>query len=223
MPPTTPTPTDTPLPSWFLFTGQPNSGKTTSVLTTISHLLPLLPPSTYLTGFTTSEVLSSSSTRIGFDVVTIPQNDRGILSRKSGPSHHPKTGAYSVDVEAFEKLALPTITLPVDGYVVKRDGSKVKKEDVVYVIDEVGRMELHSEVFRNRVNDLLSLGVRLIGAITAPIYGHRVPFCDDLVERGAKSIRVFRIKKSDRDEVTEEVIQLIADTWGGGKKRKRES
>ena len=101
------------------------------------------------------------------DVVTIPDGKRGILSRKHGlPASYPKTGAYSVDVKEFERLALPSLSATAC--------------DVV-VIDEIGRMELHSDAFQREVRRLLDDGTtRLLGAITAPIYGHRVPFCDEV-------------------------------------------
>jgi nucleoside-triphosphatase THEP1 len=115
----------------------------------------------------------------GFDVVTVPDGQRGeqiekfddgilefivgvimagILSRKGGPAGQPKTGQYSVDVAAFEELALPTLADDED-------------ESTVYILDEIGRMELHSSAFASRVAALLQRGVRLLGAITAPIYG----------------------------------------------------
>ena len=81
-----------------------------------------------------------------------------MLSRKGGPAGQPKTGQYSVDVAAFEQLALPTLADDDD-------------PSTVYILDEIGRMELHSSAFASRVEALLERGVRLLGAITAPIYG----------------------------------------------------
>ena len=81
-----------------------------------------------------------------------------MLSRKGGPAGQPKTGQYSVDVAAFEQLALPTLADDDD-------------PSTVYILDEIGRMELHSSAFASRVVALLERGVRLLGAITAPIYG----------------------------------------------------
>ena len=147
-------------------------------------------------------------------MVTVPQSSRCVLSRKNGPPSHPKTGAYAVDVESFESLALPSLPLPIGGFVPRPDGKSVPVENVIYVLDEIGRMELHSSAFRKRVNDLREAGVKLVGAITSPIYGHRVPFCDELIERGGKDIQVTRIKKSNRDGATGDVIKIIERRWG---------
>ena len=152
---------------WCLVTGQPGSGKTTAVARIARELTQHGVP---IRGFYTEEVLDGSgSRRIGFDVVTYEgdgSSKRGVLARKggSGPKRT-KVGAYSVDVASFEQLALSSLA----------DDDNPR---VVYVLDEVGRMELKSERFAARVEELLGRGVKLIGAITAPIYGHRVEFCD---------------------------------------------
>ena len=95
--------------------------------------------------FYTDEVLRGGK-RIGFDVVTIPDGRRGVLSRKSREGRYaacPRVGAYSVDVSAFEQLALPTLSPPDD------------PENTIVVIDEIGRMELKSDAFKNAVEKLL--------------------------------------------------------------------
>jgi len=150
-----------------------------------------------------------NGSRVGFDIVSIPTGDRGVLSRLNGPKNHPKTGAYSVDVESFSNIALRSLPGPDDG----DDGGL---EDTVVVLDEIGRMELHSVEFQDRIKYLLRKGCKLLGCITAPIYGHRVPFCD-LVE-GSVGVRVRRLKKSNRDEVVEGIRKEVRELWGEGKR-----
>ena len=176
---------------WVLLTGQPNCGKTTAVKR-LSEALAR--DGVKLRGFVTEEVLVAGK-RVGFDVVTIPDGKRGILSRKGGPAAHPKTGQYSVDVASFEKLALPTIEPPAG------------QEDVVLVLDEIGRMELHSAAFAARVEELLARGVRLVGAITAPIYGHRVAFCDRV--SATRGVAVHKLTSKTRDGVTAELKESL--------------
>ena len=99
-------------PEWILVTGQPGSGKTTAVKKLVEYLQSR---GHYCRGFYTDEVLDpkNKAHRIGFDVVTVPDNQRGILSRKPGhgiKSSKFQTGKYLVDVESFEKLALPSLT-----------------------------------------------------------------------------------------------------------------
>ena len=195
---------------WILLTGQPGCGKTTAVKR-LSEALAR--DGVKLRGFVTEEVLVGGK-RVGFDVVTIPDGKRGILSRKGGPAAHPKTGQYSVDVASFEKLALPTIAPPAG------------QEDVVLVLDEIGRMELHSAAFAARVEELLKRGTRLVGAITAPIYGHRVAFCDAV--SASRGVETHRLTAKVRDEVATTLEARLLKRWAGreteraGKKQRRD-
>ena len=140
---------------WVLVTGQPGCGKTTAVKKLVDELRA---SGESVRGFYTDEVLQGGR-RVGFDIVSVPDGRRGPLARKGAAG--PKVGAYGVDVAGFERLALPTLDVDDD-------------DETIYVLDEIGRMELKSDAFAARVEELLARGVRLVGAITAPIYGHRV-------------------------------------------------
>ena len=206
---------------WVLVTGQPGSGKTTAVLSLVralqerirEHSVEQLKAGLRLQGFVTEEVMKGG-TRIGFDVVTIPDGRRGVLSRKGGRASLPKTGQYSVDVDSFERLALPTLC-PED------DASTASS--TVYVVDEIGRMELHSDKFKLSIQRLLAEGVRLVGAITAPIYGHRVAFCDAV--SNTKGVEVHKLTKKVRDAVVASLTRDLTQRWAEnphtGTKRRR--
>jgi nucleoside-triphosphatase len=178
---------------WILVTGQPGCGKTTAVQRMVTVLQQRGFP---CKGFYTEEVRQWGE-RVGFDVITVPGNQRGVLARKGGPSKWPRTGQYSVDVENFEALALPTLEIQAD-------------DDVVYVLDEIGRMELHSAKFQHQVNQLVAKGVRLVGAITAPRYGHRVPFCDQVAD--IEGVDIYNLTRSNRDQVIGEILENVLTT-----------
>ena len=82
---------------------------------------------------------------------------------------------------------------------------------VVYILDEIGRMELHSHAFSLRVRALLARGVRLLGAITAPIYGHRVTFCDSV--SASRGVVVHKLTAKVRDEVVLQLATELTDRW----------
>ena len=197
---------------WTLVTGQPGCGKTTLVKALLEHLRGV--PGVRVRGFYTDEVLKGNS-RVGFDVVTA-DGARGVLSRKGGPSAHPKTGAYSVDVSAFDALALPSFVPEGSsggGSGGGGDGSEAEAGKDVVVIDEIGRMELHSQAFRRAIKAMLrDPSTRVVGALTAPIYGHRVPFCDEIEQ--TRRVEVLRIKKSNRDQVRTDLLRRLVKEYG---------
>ena len=174
---------------WVLVTGQPGCGKTTAVKKLVDELRAR---GESVRGFYTDEVLSGGR-RVGFDIVSVPDGRRGPLARKGAAG--PKVGQYGVDVASFERLALPTL------------GDDDDDDDTIYVLDEIGRMELKSEAFATRVEELLARGVRLVGATTAPIYGHRVAFCDRV--SATRGVAVHKLTKSTRDGVTEELKESL--------------
>ena len=72
-------------------------------------------------------------------------------------------------------------------------------------------MELKSNAFKIAVERLLHANTKLIGAITAPIYGHRVPFCDEIAARSG--VTVLKLLKRTRDEIASNVVKKLLSTW----------
>ena len=116
-----------------------------------------------------------------------------------------------MDVVSFEKLALPTLEPPLPTNSSTVDGKSLS----LIVIDEIGRMELHSERFKEAIERLLTCeAVPVFGAVTAPIYGHRVPFCD-MVTANARVVSVDRITKKNRDDVRTDVERRVRRECAG--------
>ena len=185
-----------PTRNWILVTGQPGCGKTTAV----KCLSQALQDAGFqVQGFITEEVLDDGTgSRKGFDIVAVPDNKRGCLSRKRGlPSHWPRTGPYKVDVDSIDRVAVPSLSIIPNK---QKDStpddltasSQKSSHDIIssdpqpyptiFVLDEIGRMELHSTKFQETVQKLLDYYddnqyIRLVGAVTAPRYGHRGKRC----------------------------------------------
>mmetsp|Transcript_25931 Transcript_25931/g.74916 ORF Transcript_25931/g.74916 Transcript_25931/m.74916 type:complete len:230 (+) Transcript_25931:25-714(+) len=181
-------------PVWTLVTGQPSCGKTYLIERLADELASA---GARCRGFVTEAVEDKHGRRVGFDIVTIPDRKRAVLARKKDASQSkssvkkmPSVGEYRVDVESFEQLALPAIA-PDPGGV------------DLFVLDEIGRMELQSERFRTAVSELLAGKVALLGSVAAPRYGHTVPFCEDI--KALPSVDVVHLKASTRASVAAEV------------------
>ena len=232
---------------WIFVTGQPGCGKTTAVQRLCRALQEAGLP---VQGFITQEVRGTSNggaTRSGFDIVTVPDGRRVRLARKQGfPSTWPSTGAYRVDVASLDQVAVPTLALPSSGSSSRSTGcdesptradlskgnTQQHNDPVIYqyyVLDEIGRMELHSEAFRTAVRNLLNGAcddeydgnaprIRLVGAVTAPRYGHRVAFCDWVTTQDG--VQVHHLTKKTREQVTLDLLDYIQTHWidDGGKR-----
>jgi nucleoside-triphosphatase len=133
-----------------------------------------------LRGFFTEE-LRESGRRLGFAVETFA-GERATLAHVdfSGP---PRVGRYGVDLEAFERLALPAL-------------SGVEEQELV-LIDELGKMELASDAFRSVVSELFGGRVPLVATVQAA----RHPFTDAL----KRDAEVVRVTPRNRDELPSKV------------------
>jgi nucleoside-triphosphatase THEP1 len=108
----------------ILLTGLPKSGKTTLIEKIIQKL------NRPAFGFYTKEILENKK-RVGFSLITLSGN-KVILSHQNFKSNY-RVGKYGVDVQGFEGMALPEI-------------EKGIQEKGIIVIDEIGKMELFSEI-----------------------------------------------------------------------------
>ncbi len=119
-----------------VITSEPGVGKTTLVKKLVQHLRD------NAVGFWTEEVRDKKSKRrTGFKVVST-EGDSELFASKFFRSKR-LVGSYGVNVERFEKVALPVLEKALSS---KRS---------VAVIDEVGKMELFSKRFRDLVKALV--------------------------------------------------------------------
>ncbi len=190
---------------WFLLTGQPQTGKTTVVKKTLSLLKQqgILPQPR---GFITEERINAQGKRCGFNIQTVGlSKEQTITFATKTKKTKYKTGQYFVDPEPLDTVGVDSIS----------HSSKVGKS--LYVIDEIGRMEMHSTKFKSRIVEMLEDNdCVVIGTVAAPRYGHVVPLAETV--KANRRVNVYHIKKSTRDEVCarfqEDVLQYLQRSGG---------
>lgn len=166
-----------------LVRGRPGSGKTTLVLRICEEFADR---GIRIAGFVTEEIRRDGK-RWGFRVRDL-RGGEAVMARRDSESPL-RVGRYGVDLRAFEEVALPAI-------------SEDRDADLL-VIDEIGRMELLSRVFREALEKRLSRDVSLLATIPAC----RLSFVDSLLSR--EDVRVYTLSVSNREIVRGVIKEAI--------------
>ena len=109
----------------ILFTGLPGCGKSTIIEKIVQRINR---PST---GFFTREIRDKGR-RVGFSITTL-DGQQGILAHIDIRSHI-RVGRYGVNIRDIEKIAVPSM--------------RPENDNVILVVDEIGKMECLSGLFR---------------------------------------------------------------------------
>ena len=168
-----------------LIDGPPASGKST-IATHTAELLRERGETVF--GFTTSEVRRGGR-RTGFTVAGIASGLERVLAVRGGEG--PQVGAYGVDVEAFEEIALIEI----------ENGLEL---DATLVVDEVGKMELASSRFAELVGAIFDAPRWLICVQRPP---H--PSIETLIDRAAP--KRIGLPRPDRAELPQVVVAWLLE------------
>jgi nucleoside-triphosphatase len=165
----------------LLLTGSPGIGKTTLIRAVIERLEEIT-----CAGFYTEEKRQRGQ-RVGFKIVTL-DGQEGILA--SIGRKDPTVGQYSVHVGEFEKLALPYL----DPGITRAD---------LYVIDEIGKMELLSGKFRTKIVDLLAEPTHLLATIAKRGKG----FIQQIKDRN--DIELIEVTRQNREWLAKDLARKV--------------
>jgi nucleoside-triphosphatase THEP1 len=164
----------------ILVTGLPRSGKSTLIAKVVRRL------KRPATGFFTRE-LRDKGRRVGFLIETV-DGKTGILAHENIKSRY-KVGRYGVNLGDLDQVAVPSMLPSTD--------------DEIVVIDEIGKMECFSRLFKNTLLRVLSLDNQVIGSIA--IKGDR--FIQTIKNRD--DVALVSISENTRDLALELFLQKI--------------
>jgi nucleoside-triphosphatase len=166
----------------ILLTGHPGCGKTTLVRRVVEAL------GLKAGGFYTEEMRAADGRRTGFEIVTL-DGQRGILAATGLRSRY-RVGRYGVDVEGIDALAVPAIERSLE-------------RCELTVIDEIGKMELYSELFRSSVVTALTSGKCILATIMRGPH----PFADTV--RALPAVGLIEVTPANREVLLQQMTQQL--------------
>lgn len=165
----------------YLLTGQPGTGKTSIIKEALARV------KVRAGGFYTEEI-RTGGVRQGFRIVTL-DGQKAVLAHIGIPAPY-QVSKYGVDVQSLDTVGVHALY-------------KAINECDLIVIDEIGKMELFSNKFKDTVLKAINSGKRVLGTIMlAPN-----PFADQ-IKRHAQ-VEVITVAKANRDEVLGKVLKWL--------------
>ena len=168
-------------PTNILLTGVPGVGKTTVIKEVAERL------GQNAGGFYTEEKRHGRN-RVGFDIVTL-DGRRAALSHVNIKGRH-RVGKYGVDVAAIDSVAVSSI-----------DDAIASGKTVV--VDEIGKMELFSQRFRESVARALDAPVPTVAVIMLKPN----PFADAVKQR--TDVKIIEVTPSNRDALPARIVEEL--------------
>lgn len=171
-----------------LITGRPRTGKTTLIKRIAQSC------GEASGGFYTEEMRRRGN-RIGFQIRST-EGKEGLLARKNLDSPW-RLGKYGISVEDLDGIAVPAVE------------DAIRKKTII-LIDEIGKMELFSQKFKEVVMKALESDKTLVGVI----HPADLPFLNAI--RARKDVVVLEVDGQNNDAVYEQVFSAIKKLLPGG-------
>ena len=178
------------MPMNFFITGMPKTGKTTL----LERLIEDLKKKGLKVGGVISPEEKEHGTREGFYVEDVDTGKRAPLASTKG--NGPKVSKYFVKIKSFESVAVPSMK-NVDTY-------------DVFILDEIGRMELKSSKFVDLLDQIFESPTPVIASIN-----------QDYVERYGFSGETMILTKTNREAVYLELMNKATEEYVRKKGRKK--
>jgi len=165
----------------FLISGLPQCGKTTLIKEVVSQL------DIEKKGFFTEEIRENGE-RTGFKIVTL-SGKQVILAHRNFASPY-RVSRYAVSISNLENVAVKEIEQGLHG-------------NFLIVIDEIGKMELFSEKFKETVIRAFDSKNRILGTILFKSNS----FCDGIKKRN--DTKLLLLTRENYCAVKQDLLQLL--------------
>jgi nucleoside-triphosphatase len=165
----------------ILICGPPGVGKTTLIKKILENI------NLRAGGFYTEEI-KENNRRVGFKIISL-DNQKGILAHISVKGMK-RVGRYGVNIYDLENIGVKSL-------------SQALRDDDLIIIDEIGKMEIFSDKFKEKVLDCLNSEKFVLATIG--IGGDK--FISKIKER--KDIVLFTINIENRDRLIDRISSLI--------------
>ncbi|MCD6243729.1 MAG: NTPase [Candidatus Korarchaeota archaeon] len=172
----------------YIIRGRPGSGKSTTVELVRNRLESM---GVGVGGIRTPEV-REGGVRVGFMVEDIDSDTKGMFASVNYTGG-PKISKYTVNIGIFEDIAISAL-------------ERALAESDVIIIDEIGKMELFSQKFKEVVLKIWESSKVVIA--TAPV--SRIPF----VERICEYSKVYWLKRGESGRIANTLIEEITRYLG---------
>ncbi len=155
----------------ILVTGPPRCGKSTLIERVVGRI------QRPMTGFFTREMRQCGK-RVGFSITTLDGKE-GVLAHQETKSRF-RVGKYGVNLDHIDQIAVPSMV--------------PDKADEIVVIDEIGKMECFSFLFRQTLLNVLDSDNSVLGSIA--LKGDK--FIQKIRERA--DVFLIHITENNRDK-----------------------
>ncbi len=164
----------------ILLTGPPRRGKSTVIEKLVKQIQrPVI-------GFFTREI-KEKGRRVGFAIITL-DGEEGILAHEESKSPR-RVGKYGVNIDELDRIAVPSM-IP-------------RTADQIVIIDEIGKMECLSPLFRGTLAKTLDSPNPVIGSIAQ----RGNPFIEKIKVR--QDIFLLAVSEKNRDSLPAGLLERI--------------
>ena len=167
--------------SVYLLTGRPGTGKTSLIKQAVAGI------QGKAGGFYTEEV-RNQGVRLGFKLVTLDGHS-AILAHVDIRSPY-RVSKYGVDINSLDRVGVAAL-------------HRAAEECALVVIDEIGKMELFSDNFREAVLQILDSGRRLLGTIMLSPN----PWADAIKQRS--QVNLIEVTRANHHQVLQELLRWL--------------